>query len=482
MKKLIIFAILLLTTFTFGQEKYAGRKLIGYVPTWCSGLPTYDNEESINKIDFSKLTHAIVAFINSDENGNLVFPGMTASPWTHEEALDTIIARSKRNNTKVLISLGSDINGWNMTLSEDARANFAKNIKQYMIDKNIDGLDLDLEGGWDVSAPFYRDEYTLLAKELRDTLGNDFYLTAAIGALETAWTGDSLWTDEFISVLDWVNIMVYDLHMWDANDVRNHSGFSDQVAAARTWEKRISSKEKLVFGVPFYANGWDSDNKKRYEIEINWWHNSNDTDSSKWTWNKTGLSTNYFILDSLFDLSPDTDSILVTQDDKIWLDAENSTMGFRGTHNGIIYFNGQMTLKNKAKWAIDSGYGGIMIWEATGDIDANHPNSLLSALAAQFEESTKDLDEFVVINSKNKAFLQNNFSVLLQNRKLNISLANESLSKIKIIDSKGKILYQTNQNNKNISINLSKKQFSNGIYFLQILQNGNIKSAKFLVK
>jgi len=474
------FAVLAFFASSFGAQKYAGFKLIGYIPTWNSGLngdPTSTNERDINKIDFSKITHAIVAFIHSDANGNLRFPGpseLTASPWSHEQALDTIVARSKRNGVKVMLSLGSSENGWKMTKSAAARTNFSKQIKQYLISHDFDGLDLDLEGGWDESSPFYSNEYALLAKELRDSLGGDFYLTSAVGA-----TNDKLWTKDFLSALDWINIMIYDLHMWWSGDIRNDSGFDDQLAAAKTWSKRLS-KGKLVFGVPFYGHGWDLDKDERLYNEINWWHPANQTDPSKWNWYPSDYF-HYFVLDSLFDLSPQQDSVLISKDDKLWFDVENGGMAFRRANSdGIIYFNGAELLKKKAKWAIDSGYGGMMVWELMNDVASSRPNSLLNALAVQFYESTKDMPSPTV--EKNMKIASADFSFSLQNKALKISLPSAKNSKITVADSRGRVLFSRTANAKEIFVALDGKRFADGIYILSVRQDGAVKSANFLLK
>jgi chitinase len=480
MKKFsLILIFFVFCTNSFCTEKYADFKLIGYIPVWNSGAPVYTNKNSIENIDFSKITHAIIAFIESDSSGNKLNLSTNYSVWTSEQALDSIVAISKRNNVKVLISLGTTADGWKMTLNPETRTNFVSSIKRFLIEKNLDGLDLDFEGGWDASAPFYSDEYELLAKELRDSLGNNFYLTAAVGASMTSWDGKTLWTKGFLEILDWINIMVYDLHLWGgAADIRNPSGFDDQVQAAETYKKFIDRK-KLVFGVPFYANGWDHDNDKRYANEINWWHSSTNTDSSSWEWYENEVF-NYFILDSLFDLHPDADSVLVSDGDKIWLDFEGSGMSFRGSHNGIIYFNGQNLLKKKAKWVIDNDYGGIMIWELGLDVPKSHPRSLLNALAEQFHESTKNI--YSSIHTKATKIANADFSVSLQNKTLKISFTSVKPAKITIADSRGRLLLSRETNTKEVYIQLNKKQFADGIYLLSISQNGAVKSINFLLK
>ena len=462
----MVLTVLILCANSFGVQKYAGFKLIGYIPTWNSGLngdPSATNKRDIDKIDFSKMTHVIAAFIHSDADGNIRFPApieLTASPWSHQQAIDTIVARAKRNDVKVLLSLGSSENGWEMTKSAAARTNFSKQIKQYLIDHNFDGLDLDLEGGWDDESPFYSEEYALLAKELRDTLGYDFYLTSAVGA-----TNNKLWTDDFLSVLDWVNIMIYDLHMWWSNDIKNDSGFDDQLEAANAWSERLP-KEKLVFGAPFYGHGWNKGDNERLYYEINWWHPANNADSSTWTWYKSDYFL-YFVLDSLFDLSPRQDSIVISESDKLWLNAENSNMGFRGSYDGIIYFNGRDLLKKKAKWAIDNNYGGMMIWELSNDVPTAHQHSLLNALAEQFYESAKNIPSPISAKPM-KTTINGSQFFSLQNKTLKISLPSANSSEITITDVRGRIVFTRTVNAKEVFVSLDEKRFANGVYLLNV--------------
>jgi len=156
-------------------------------------------------------------------------------------------------------------------------------------------------------------------------------------------------------------------------------------------------------------------------------------------------------------------------------------MGFRrAKNNAKIYFNGQNLLKKKAKWAIDSGYGGMMIWELMNDVPTSHPNSLLNALAGQFYESTKDTPS--PIAAKNIKNAVAGFSFSLQNKALKISLPSAKNAKITVADSRGRILFSRTANAKEIFVALDNKRFADGIYILSVRQDGAVKSANFLLK
>jgi GH18 family chitinase len=323
---------------------------------------------------------------------------------------------------------------------------------------------LDLEGGWDDESPFYSKEYALLAKELRDTLGDDFYLTSAVGA-----TNNKLWTDDFLSVLDWVNIMIYDLHNWWSDDIKNDSGFDDQLEAANAWSKRLP-KEKLVFGAPFYGHGWNHGANERLYYEINWWRPANSAPST-WTWYKSDYFL-YFVLDSLFDLSPQQDSIVISKSDKLWLNSENSNMGFRGSYtDGIIYFNGRDLLKKKAKWTIENNYGGMMVWELSNDVPTSHQHSLLNALAEQFYESAKNIPS--PISAKHIKTTINGSWFSLRNNTLKISLPSANSSEITITDVRGRIVFTRTVNAKEVLVSLDEKRFANGVYLLNVETKDN---------
>jgi len=64
------------------------------------------------------------------------------------------------------------------------------------------------------------------------------------------------------------------------------------------------------------------------------------------------------------------------------------------------------------------------------------------------------------------------------NEKLNINFGNENVKQIKLLDLKGRVIYQTEQINKTMSINLS--DIKKGMYVLQIKTDNNILTQKII--
>ena len=436
-------------------------KTVGY-------LPVNGAMADMNEIDFTKMTHVIGSFIFSKADGTLHFPGWKYDPSktaeaAEEEMLDTMIVRAKRAGIVPMIALGTTSAGWEMTKSATARTNFVKNTKALMIKKGIGGIDLDLEG-WvgDASSPFYPQEYALLAKELRDSLGTSFLLSSAVSANLPHVPN---WTDDLLNTLDWVNVMVYDIRVWGEGDIRNQSLFEDQTASAKYWSDRGLKKSQIVFGVPAYSRGWDYDRKKPYAVDVCW--SPNGTDSTKWTWGEMGTFS-YEMLRKKFTLNDDQDSVLVTPTDKMWI--EDGWTGYRKTANGVLYFNGPSTLAKKTQWAIDSGYGGMMMWELTGDIETSHSKSVLGTIAKTIAASGT--------TSTGSPQMRNvagfSWSVTSQNVVISNPFVGES--KLSIFDLRGRVVYQMTANSlRSSEISLSKNELSltSGVYLLSLVNSAS---------
>lgn len=435
-------------------------KLVAY-------FPVNGKIEDMEEVDLSRLTHVIGAFIQSDINGNLKFPGWKYDPSktsqeAEEEMLDSLIAKAKRVGTVPMIALGTTYDGWQMTKDPSARSNFISNIKAFIEEKDLGGIDLDLEGWVDnTSSPFYPEPYALLATELRDSLGNDIIITSAVTANEPHVEN---WTDSFLSVLDWINVMVYDIRVWNEDNIANQSLFSDQVAAAGFWLDRGLTKEQIVFGVPFYSRGWDYDNKKPYAVDVCWAPN-HAADSSTWTWSQIGTFS-WEMLNKKFSIQANQDSVIVTPEDQMWID--DGWTGYRGTANGILYFNSHETLKSKTLWAKDSGFGGMMIWELTGDIATSDNNSLLRTIANTIEQTD-------IKNIKSKGNLKSIYqaTVAFTNQTMNLSITSGTYY-VSIIDIKGREIFKINNNYLNEGEHLfplNNMNLSQGTYFVKIRSN-----------
>jgi GH18 family chitinase len=197
--------------------------------------PNYGTDElAIADINYEKLTHIIYFSLSPFANGNLDTTNVNLSD------LQELVTYS--NGIKTLICVG----GWGrstyfsaMAASPSARANFAANLKQYCLDYNLDGTDLDWEP---VISETDKNNYSLLVEQVHNAFEpHGLILTVSVYAF-----GEDI-TPEAIGYVDWLNIMAY-------NDTPpNHSTFEFAVASLDYWESYGAPREKEVLGVPFYG-------------------------------------------------------------------------------------------------------------------------------------------------------------------------------------------------------------------------------------
>ncbi|MBC7486646.1 MAG: T9SS type A sorting domain-containing protein [Cytophagaceae bacterium] len=133
-------------------------------------------------------------------------------------------------------------------------------------------------------------------------------------AVTASYNGDGV-SLTALSKMDYVNIMAY-----DENEFQ-HSTFDFAVASLNYWAGRGVAKNKLNLGVPFYG--------------------------------KQGGEVSYSTILSRGG-DPNADVF------------------------GSIGYNGLVTMRRKAQYVKDQGYGGIMIWELSEDVTTS--NSLVSAI------------------------------------------------------------------------------------------------------
>lgn len=176
-----------------------------------------------------------------------------------------------------MISVG----GWTLSgrfsdaaLTPASRQKFAASAVQFMKQYGFDGVDIDWEypggGGLEsnVSRPEDRVNFTALLTELRNQLdavgqqdGRPYYLSIAAPAGPDKIANMEL--AKIAQVLDWINIMTYDLHgAWEPRTDHHsamYGNFGDPLlvdAAVNTYLTSGVPNDKLVLGVPFYGRGW----------------------------------------------------------------------------------------------------------------------------------------------------------------------------------------------------------------------------------
>ncbi|MEJ7780364.1 MAG: glycosyl hydrolase family 18 protein [Daejeonella sp.] len=282
-------------------------------------FPSYRNPDSVDISKYKMITHLYYAFLTPTSNGAL-------NPLSEPARFNKVISDARSKGVKVGISV-SGAHDIFVSLAANAvsRTNLVKNILAFVKQYNLDGVDMDWEyprttDGSDIT-------YTLLVKELSDTLhNNNKYLSAAVTPAVYAGGVRDGFKPENFPYLDFLNIMMYDGAGWDKAAPKQHASYNMSVASFDIWlNTKGLAKEKAIMGIPSYGR------------------------------NNTNLSAGY--------------RTLIAAGGKSHLDS--------AVYNGsMYYYNGTKTVKEKAILARQRG-NGIMFWEFY--FDTNGINSLLKA-------------------------------------------------------------------------------------------------------
>lgn len=313
-----------------------GARLVGYVTSGPNRLP-----------DPSLVTHINYAFAD-------VSPTFDGLVIQNPAKLKRVVALKEKNpGLKVLLSVG----GWGsggfseMARDKKLRRKFAKDCARVIEEYGLDGIDIDWEypgrsTSGIASSPDDKENFNLLMKDIRKAIGKGKLLTMA--TMTTVGIYDY---SKLIPLVDWFNIMAYDL-----GQPPHHNAplFRSPMAGSMTADEGMRAhadagipRDKLVLGVPFYGRG----DKKAFNDFVP------DGSITAALRTRRGLTERY-------------DSVAQTA----WVADSLGKM--------VATYDTPQSLAAKAAYVRDNGYGGVMVWE-TGYDTASH--RLLKALQPDTE-------------------------------------------------------------------------------------------------
>ena len=221
------------------------KKVVAYVTSW-SSVP----------VDAHVMTHINYAFGGIDSNGRVFVDGQS-------RFREIVTLKEKNPSLKVLLSIG----GWGrgnftpVAADEAKRKAFAQSCREFCEQYGIDGIDIDWEfpgnnSSEETSPANEKNNYTLLMRDLRETLGDSLLLTMASSASPGYYDYPHI-----IGFLDFVNVMTYDM----ASPPNHHSALYRGGTVGNGWLVTHESiqnhlkagipSDKLVMGLAFYGNG-----------------------------------------------------------------------------------------------------------------------------------------------------------------------------------------------------------------------------------
>ena len=288
--------------------------VVAYVPNWG------DLAAFAETIDYAKLSHIDLAFENpTDDGGHL----------SYNASNDVLIGKAHAKGVKVLVSIGGGgasgdkelLKRYFYLLSPSKRPGFVANLAAYVVEHDLDGIDVDLEG------PSINGDYGAFVRELSAALKKDGKILTA--ALSQGYGGDQV-PSEALNTFDFVNVMAYDgTGPWAPDRPGQHSSLEFAKGNVGYWLKRGLAKEKVVLGVPFYGYGFGKDAK-----------------GDEWSYAK----------------------ILAAYPGAEKVDQIGDT----------VWYNGIPTMRAKGRYVVEQGFAGAMIWSLNSDVKGD--KSLLKAL------------------------------------------------------------------------------------------------------
>lgn len=318
------------TAFTFAVIQPPapfGYYVVGY-------FPSYRNLADVPDVKFRMTNCVVYSFYSVNGSGGLSAPSSPAA------TLAAVRDKARLNNAKVFLGINDGsgdgkTNFKNMAATASGRNNFIKEVLNVVRTNNLDGVDMDWE--FPTTSDGTDATFTLLMKELSDSLHRDerYYLSAAITAGKYAGGIRDAVRNEVFPYVDFFNVMAYD-DFSTSVPYKHHSDYALAQTCLNYWlNTRGMPAAKCVLGIPAYGR-------------------------------PSGITQSGTILTYK--------SILSQGGNPLYDSAVVTASGYPSPYT--IYYNGQYTVKRKAKLAKDMA-NGIMMWEKWQD--AADVNSLLKA-------------------------------------------------------------------------------------------------------
>lgn len=193
-----------------------------------------------------------------------------------------------------------------------------ENIKEVLDKYDFDGVHFDYEYPITDDAWYYFNSFLV---SLRNSLGDDYTIGVAAG------TWNVFFTLGAIAAVDTFELMTYDY----VDGSGKHATYEDTVAQIEQLKNKGVPAKKINIGLPFYSRPtdlsayWYGYNTCYNEIDEDGWYHCNDINKDFW-------------------------------------------------------FNTPEVISQKTQYAIDNGYGGVMIWHYSCDLPSSHEGSLLRAV------------------------------------------------------------------------------------------------------
>jgi|SRR5271169_4317397 len=346
----------------------APKRLLGYYTAWSKyNTPPY----TADQIPYSKLTHVAHAFLllSPKADGTIQIP-----PGTIEPAL---LTKAHAAGVKVLISIGGGdgIEGprFNrMAASETARQAFVTNVHAFLVKYGYDGVDID----WEVPNAPDRADCTTLMQELRNGLPSPWLISMAVPSDPRSW-GQGFDIPALAPLVDFMNVMTYDFYgTWSGatghvSPLLQSPSDPEQAGSVKTSMDLYANQyavplTQLNIGTPFYGYEWDGTDQLWAQCSTCTSSSPNYAPYIKSLINQQGWTRNFDkAAIAPYLTNPNIQSLNVS---------------------GFITYDDESTTAAKTRYVMQKrGFGGVFMWELSGDYDGQS-QSLLDGMYNAWKE------------------------------------------------------------------------------------------------
>jgi len=383
------FILVLMFILMSGQIFAQNKEVIGGYQSWnWQKFPELLNPKNI---PFEKLTILNYSFFYPLEDGEIVGMDPVADLYLlkgESESISngaSIIELAKKQNTKVLLSIG----GWEtsnnfpqVSADPQKRANFAHWCVMHIKNYGFEGIDIDWEfPGYKKhnGTPNDRENFTILLQQIRDSLnvygnksGKSLLLTASLPAAAVHLL--DMEVEKIGSIVDYINIMTYDLYgSW--GKISNHNsalyapvegdpGRCLDGAFKLYHETHNVPAEKITLCAAFFGYSYANC------TEIYGEHQGPDT-----TLFKAGQDILYRDIAEKMDLF-----------DSFWDSTARAPYLISKSNSTLISLDDEESVALKAEYVINKNAGGIIIWPLMGDYLKDGTTPLLDVIYQKFSK------------------------------------------------------------------------------------------------
>jgi len=355
--------------------------VIGYFTNW--GIYG-DNPYTARDIPYQNLTHIQYAFFKPEADGKIssfdeyademiLLGEKVWSPKEHHDSTTSLVYLAHKNNVKVMASIG----GWTgsenfpaLAGSAVTRSKFCSNVRALIKQYGFDGVDIDWEYPcYTVHGGTSEDDqnFVLLLAELRDTLdamdGDKKLITLAVSG--GSYHGKNFLVEQFNNDVDYISIMTYDYtgewstHAWHNSPLYDYGSDENWSLdrAMKYYLQRGVPASKLNIGMAFYGKSFTG---------------CQGPNQSFTGLGETSGSIDYSMLVSKIESGEYT---------RYWDETAMVPYCLSST-NEYCSFDDTMSIGMKAKYCLENGFGGTIIWELKAGRLSDGTQPLLNTAAS----------------------------------------------------------------------------------------------------